>query len=267
MGRNLWTWRRRALATFNGAIGSGTKLASLTVDATDTGGLIALNAGAVSTTGAQTYGGSTTLGADTVLTTTTGAGTLSLAGVTLGSDNLTLANSGPATLNGAVGGTGILKANGTGSLTVDNTIAVGSVIDSEATTLNGIGAAETVTTTGSQSYTGSLALGANTTLTGTSLSLASLANLNSDELTLNNSGTATLNGALKPGTGVLTASERGGLTVLNTITVASVVDFEATTLGGSATSPAAESSQSYTGNLTLGPTRHCRPERRWLLAW
>ena len=62
------------LTTFNGAIGSGDALASLTAQ---NGGAITLNAGTVTTTGAQSYSGPATLAQDTVLTS-------SVAGITFG---------------------------------------------------------------------------------------------------------------------------------------------------------------------------------------
>ena len=174
---------------------------------------------------------------------------MSLPAVNLNSDNLTLNNSGLATLNGAVTGTGALTASGGGTLDVDSTIAAGSVSDSEVTTLAG----GTVTTVGGQTYTGSVTLGANMTLTGTTLSLAGVS-MGSDNLTLDNSGLATLNGAVSGTTGELTVSGLGALTVDNEITAGSVSDSEATTLNGTGGSETVKTTgaQTYTGALALG---------------
>src|SRR6185295_13563020 len=57
--------------TFSGAVGTTTALVSLTTDAG--AGPTAINGGAVTTTGAQTYNDNVTLGADTTLTTGTTA--------------------------------------------------------------------------------------------------------------------------------------------------------------------------------------------------
>ena len=86
---------------------------------------------AVSTTGDQNYGGQVTLSKNTKLMATT----IELAGVTGNGNNLTLGNSGLATLNGNVNGVGNLIVNGN-------------------TGLN----ASSVTTVGSQSYNGDLSL-------------------------------------------------------------------------------------------------------------
>jgi filamentous hemagglutinin family protein len=143
---------------FNGVMGGSTPLTSVTTDGSGTvGGSAHLNGGSVTTTGGQTYNDNLTLGANTTLNGTT----LNLFGaVTGGGNNLTLDNSGAATLNGAVNGVGQLIADGSGTLTVNNTISAGSINDGEATALNG----GTVTTIGSQTYGNAVTLGVNTTL-------------------------------------------------------------------------------------------------------
>lgn len=87
-------------AVFNAAVGGVDRLSSLSVS-----GTTALDGGAVSTTGNQTYSSDTTLGADATLTV---GGNLSLAAVnddgTAGDANLTLAVTGTTTLNAALGG-------------------------------------------------------------------------------------------------------------------------------------------------------------------
>ena len=129
--------------SYDGSVGGSTSLTSLN----DTGsGTTDLN-GNVTTTGIQNYAGPVLLGANDILSTTNsnvtfgstidGAHTLSVA-----------AGSGTVEYNGAIGGTAALTSlNDTGS---------------GATVLNG-----NVTTTGTQSYSGPLILGANDTLSTT----------------------------------------------------------------------------------------------------
>ena len=78
--------------------------------------------------------------------------------------NLTLTNSGAATLGGAISGVNVLTANGGGTLQVNAAIAASSLSDSEATTFNVTGS-PAVTTTGDQSYSGAVTLGQDTGLT------------------------------------------------------------------------------------------------------
>jgi hypothetical protein len=152
-----------------------------------------------------------------------------LAGVTGAGNNLTLNNTGVAQLNAAQTGLGTLTASGSGTLVVDNTISGAALSDSEVTTLNGTGGSETITTTGGdQDYTGAVTLGANTTLNSGTVELATVGG-GGNNLTVNNSGTATLNGAVSG----LQSLSISGATELNIDTV--------TTTGG----------QSYGGDVTL----------------
>jgi hypothetical protein len=152
----------------------------------------------------------------------------------------------------SVSGVNLLTANGAGMLSVDNTISASSLNDSEATTLNGTGGSETITTTAGQCYTGALTLGANTTLTGTTLALAAVTG-GGYSLTLDNSGLATLGSAVS-GVNVLTADETGTLTVGNTVSAASLNDSETTTLNGTAGVETITTSgaQAYYSSVTQG---------------
>jgi len=137
---------------------SGTKLTSV-----QNNGTTAFNGGAVTTTAGQTYNGAVALGANTVLNGTAVTFENTVAG---GNNNLTLGNSGAATLNGAVSGVNTLAATGSGTLAVNNTISAGSVNDSENTTLNVAGtiANPSVITTAGQTYGGLVNLKQNTVL-------------------------------------------------------------------------------------------------------
>ena len=193
--------------------------------------------------GDQSYMNTVALTADTTLT----AATIELAAVTGNTKNLTLTNSGAATLSGAVSGVGALRANGTGTLAVNNTISAASLNDAEATTLTGTGGAASVTTTGDQNYGGAATLGANTTLTASTLELAAVTGAGHG-LTLTNNGAATLSGAVD-GAGAFAANGAGTLATSGAISAASVTDGEATTLGAAVTTTG---DQSYTQAVTLG---------------
>jgi hypothetical protein len=156
-GNNL-TLNNSGTATFNGAV-NGVSTLSIS-------GASQLNGGTVLTTGSQTYGGEVTLGAATILNGTT----VTLAGVAGAGNNLTLNNSGLSTLNGPVSGVGTLLIRGA------------SQLDGGA-----------ISTIGGQTYSGEITLGAATTLSGTTITLSTLAG-GGFNLTLHNSGIATLNG-------------------------------------------------------------------------
>ena len=126
----------RGATDFTGALGSTTQLASLTT----TGGAD-LNGGAVTTSGAQDYTGALVLGANTTLTA--GSSSSLTFNAISGAHALTLATSGLTTLAGTVNGLTSLTT-GTGQLQL------------------GAG----VTTTGAQTYNGSVTLAASDTLTG-----------------------------------------------------------------------------------------------------
>ncbi|HTZ50569.1 MAG TPA: FlgD immunoglobulin-like domain containing protein, partial [Spirochaetia bacterium] len=126
------------LLTFSGAAGVTHALASLSTDT----GTTAINGGAVTTTGAQTYTGAVTLGANTTLTG--GAGQLVWIKSTLDGAHTFAVAVANAQFDGAVGTTALT------SLSVAGTTA-----------LNG----GPITTTGAQTYTGAATLGAATTLT------------------------------------------------------------------------------------------------------
>ena len=132
------------ITTFTVTVGNATPLASLSL-----GGPSAINGGSVSTTGAQTYTGGVSVGANT--TFTGNSGSLVWFKNTLGaasphSVQVATAN---AQFDGAVSGN-------LASLSVGGTTAI-----------NG----GSVSTTGAQTYTGAVSLGANTTFTGNSGSL------------------------------------------------------------------------------------------------
>jgi hypothetical protein len=123
----------------DGAVGAGTALTSVTA----TGGDVLFNGGAVTTTGAQTYGNAT-LGADLTITST-GGSAVGFNGTIDGAQDLTVVTSGNTTLDGAVGASTALSSINIGRTTFNNGV---------------------VNTTGAQSF-GNSTLNAATTLTST----------------------------------------------------------------------------------------------------
>ena len=127
---------------FSGAVGSVAALTSLTVGTGD-----ATTIQNVKTVNAQIYNSAVTLGADTTLTSTGGAG-ITFASTLDGAQQLTIDNSsGPISFEGAVGNNVAL---------IDILVGTG-----DATTL------QNVTTSNSQTYNSAATLGADTTLTVT----------------------------------------------------------------------------------------------------
>ncbi|MDA8548581.1 autotransporter-associated beta strand repeat-containing protein, partial [Candidatus Pelagibacter bacterium] len=135
----------------------------------------------VTTTGTQSYSGTTTLsGGDRTLQ----GSTVTLAAVTGGSNALTV--TGNLDLDGAISGVTNMSVSGTSNIGAD------------------------VTTTGTQSYTGTTTVSASSTLIGTEISAAAIA-LN-DDLEIRNSSDSTLASVIS-GTGALTKSGSGALTL------------------------------------------------------
>ncbi|MDA8801497.1 autotransporter-associated beta strand repeat-containing protein, partial [Candidatus Pelagibacter bacterium] len=152
-----------------------TGLASLSVTGAST------LAADVTSTGTQSYDGTTTLSSgDRTLT----ASTVTLNAVTGGSNALTV--TGNLVLDGAVSGVTNMSVSGTSNIGAD------------------------VTTTGTQSYTGTTTVSASSTLIGTEISAAAIAL--DDDLEIRNSSDSTLASVIS-GTGALTKSGSGALTL------------------------------------------------------
>jgi len=139
---------------FGGAIGGTTRLASLTTDA---GGTTVLSGGSVKTTGDQIFNDAVTLSANTTLDSSS-SGAITLAGAVdaaaAGGSSLTVNTAGTTTFSDAIGGVRALSSITTNA--------------SGTTAING----GSVQTTGTQTYNDPVTLGANTTLTGTLVTLA-----------------------------------------------------------------------------------------------
>jgi hypothetical protein len=188
--------------------------------------------GTVTTTGAQNYNEAVTLSADTTLTSS--GGNITFAKAVDGAQSLVVNTSGNEIFNGAIGGNTPLT-----SVTTDGSGTVGG-----SALLNG----GSVTTIGGQSYNDNITLGANTTLNGTTLSLLGALTGGGNNLTLNNSGTATLEAV--SGVNALTASGSGNLVANGSISAESLYDSEPTALNGR--SVATIGTQTYANIVTLG---------------
>ncbi|MDE1149843.1 MAG: filamentous hemagglutinin N-terminal domain-containing protein [Azospirillaceae bacterium] len=207
-------------AVFGGAVGGSSQLASLSVS-----GTTALNGGGVKTNGGQTYTGAVTLGADANLTTF--GGNIVFASTLDGAKALIISNGAAnVTFTGAVGATtrlGDLMVNSTGATTFTSTVKAANLSTNAGGTvaING----GSIDTTGAQSYGQAAILGADTTLTGTSVTFSG---------TLNGAHTLAIAGA---GSfyGVV-----GGTTALTSLSVSGSTSF----FGGGITTTGA---QTYSG--------------------
>ncbi|MEO6280661.1 filamentous hemagglutinin N-terminal domain-containing protein [Roseateles sp.] len=221
--RNLTVNSGAGAASFGGAVGGTIRLGALTVNSSDATtfsaavnaasvtatGTLAINGGSVNTTGVQNFGDAVTLGSDATLS---GNG-VAFASAVDGARNLTVnSGAGAASFGGTVGGTtrvGALTINSSGATTFTAAVNAASVTTDAAGTLAINGGS--VNTTGAQTFGERAVLGANTTLTGSSVGLS--------------------------------AGADGTATAARTLTIAG-----ASTLGGDISSTGA---QSYNGAVTL----------------
>ena len=202
--------------SFNAAV----QAASLT---TNVGGSTVLG-GVVTTAGTQTYGDAMTLGANATLTGTT----VSLAAVTGAGNNLTV--TGNAVLAGPVSGVNALQVSGTTNL---NTASV--------------------STSGSQTYSGAVTLGVNSMLASSGIGAIGFGSKvdGAHALTVNTGGTTSFGDAVG-GTTALTSltTDTGGSTMLggNVTTSGAQAYNDVVTLGADATLATTDS------NVTFGST-------------
>src|SRR6185437_3356897 len=139
---------------FDGAVGFGTKLSSLSVSGTTD-----INGGGVTTTGTQSYTGAVTISANDTLTTTNGLVSFGepIDDSAANSHSLAIAaGTGGVTFGGAVGGNAELAS-------LDTTGTPGT------NTLDG-----NVKTGGTQSYGGPVVLGASDTLSGSTIAVGAI---------------------------------------------------------------------------------------------
>ncbi len=244
-GAQALTVNGTGATTFSGAVGGTTALSSLTSDA---GGTLSLKS--VTTSGAQSYGDAATL--DGAYTTGNAAfgvtGAVTLAGATSvsgggiafastldGGHSLTVGSpTGAIDFGGAVGGIarlGALTVNGGSVTTLQGMVKAASLTtDTKGRTVVNGGL---VDTTGAQSYGDTVRLGADTVLTGVTVTLAAGA----DAVSLGGQGLTIA------GNAVLT-NAFGGVQALKTLTVSG-----ATALNGGSISTVG--TQTFGGAVTL----------------
>ena len=193
-------------AVFGGVVGGTTALTSLSVSGTSSIG------NNITTTGTQTYTGASTLTGAATLTGTT----ISFGSTLNGAFGLTIAGDG--SFGGVVGGTTALT-----SLSVSGTTFIG---------------ATSITTSGSQTYTGAVSLPLDTTLTGSGITFGSTVDSDavSRSLSIIDAGATTFGGAVG-GVIALTSlsvtgagspiNVGGNIAVLNNITFGKAVVFTA----------------------------------------
>ncbi|WP_345250476.1 filamentous hemagglutinin N-terminal domain-containing protein, partial [Pigmentiphaga soli] len=185
-------------ADITGNVGANYRLASLSVSgATDLHAAEDQAAHTVATTGAQTYGGALSFDADASLSTTGGA--IAFHGTVDGAHDLHVsAASGGVAFDRAVG-----AGDALGNLTVDTSglTQFGGAVTAASITTDGPGTLAinggSVDTTGAQSYGERAVLGADTTLTGSTITLAQgvdAATAGQQSLTI--AGNADITGAL-----------------------------------------------------------------------
>ncbi|WP_454016197.1 filamentous hemagglutinin N-terminal domain-containing protein [Azospirillum sp. Marseille-Q6669] len=186
---------------FNAAVGGTTALASLT---TGTGYTSLVN---VTTAGAQSYGGETSL----MGTYATGNGAFTVAGpVTLAGAATVNAGSGAVTFNGTVNGAQALTVNGSGATQFNAAVGGTTALASLTTDADGTTSLKSVTTSGAQTYNDA------TTLNGAYSSLNSPITFNGETTLAGTTlvdagyGTITFNGTVN-GAQALTAISTGAM--------------------------------------------------------
>ena len=200
--------------TFGGTVGGTTAPASITTDA---GGTTAINGGSITTATTQSYGDQVTLGANTVLTGTTGT---FAGGVSANGFSLTLNFSGASTING------------------DTFVNIGNLVTGGGGTTNLTGS---LTTAGSQTYGEPVNLVGATALASTgggNVNFTSTLN-GPQALAVNTAGATTFAGAIGGVTPLVSlTTDAGGTTAINgatTITSAAQTYSDAVSLPGAAT--------------------------------
>ena len=211
-------------AQFNGSVSSS---GLILVDGTTN-----ISTSSITTTGTQTYSGATTLNASSVLN----GSVVTFGGALVGS-GFDLTVNGNGVFN-AVSGMGALHVTGTG--TFGGTVGAGSVLVDGASAIN----TNTITTTGTQTYSGVATLGVSpVTLTGTTVTFSNSLVGTGQDLTVVGSGVFNV----VNGVGTLhdnSAAAFHGKVSAGNVTVDGPVTINAniTTTG----------TQAYLGNATLG---------------
>ncbi|HEX7890013.1 MAG TPA: autotransporter-associated beta strand repeat-containing protein [Ramlibacter sp.] len=218
--------------SFNAAVGSGTALASLSVN----GGGTTSIAADVTTTGGQNYSDAITLAAPAITVTSTGGGNIGFSTTVDGNTDLAINTAGITRLFGTVGGGTALA-----SLTTD---AGGS---------SRIGT--NVTTTGAQTYNDAVVLTANTALNAGTGTIAFGGTVNGAfALSATASGTTSFAGAVGGGTALASLTTNGGGTtqLSGSVRTTGVQSMEDVVLGGNVALTSTGNQAITVGNVTGG---------------
>jgi hypothetical protein len=207
-GDHNLTTNSSGITTFSGIVGATKALKIITTNA---GGTTVINTTGITTTGNQTYSDAVTLSANTTLNAGTG-------NIVFGS-----------TLNGAFS----LIANSSTITTFDNLVGNIDPLTSITTNAGGTTNINTsaITTTGNQTYSDAITLGADTTLTGTTPTFSAGVTGTGKDLTLNFSGITTIDATF---TGIknLTTNGSGTTSLSGAITTTGTQIYnDAITLG------------------------------------
>jgi hypothetical protein len=222
--------------TFGGAVGAGTALTSVRTNA---GGTTTISGTGIRTSGAQTYDDAVVVTGNATLAST-GSGAIEFNSTVDGPGTLAVNTAGATRFNAAVGPTTVLGAL--------STEAPGT------TELNGT----SVTTSGNQSYSDAVTLGAAATLTSSGAgNIAFGGTLNGAQaLAVNTAGTTTFGGAVGGVTPLASiATDAGGATAINAATVTTTgaqIYGDAVTLAGATTFVTAGAPLSL-GSTLAGP--------------
>ncbi len=216
-----------AVTTFGGIVGAITPLTSLTTNAL---GTTVINGGAISTTGAQTYNDSVTIGNNTVLS---GAG-VTFANTVNGAKTLLVNDSGATVFGALVGGTtplASLTTDAAGTSSSVGAIASGAITFNDNTTLSSFYG-------GSSFFAG----GTTTLAGGTTVSPAG-------------GGAATFNGAVN-GAQSLTVNTTGATTFSSAVGGITPLTFLLTDAGGTSSSVGVTTTAltTFNDNTTLNGT-------------
>jgi autotransporter-associated beta strand protein len=217
------------VTSFGGAVGGTTALASLV---TDTSGSTQVNGGAVSTSGAQAYGDPVSLGGDATLSSS-GGSVGSTVSVLLASHSLTIAGAGAGSFSGAIQGSGgRLVKQGTGTLALSGI----NSFDGGMSVTGGLVSFGSLSNLGSGSV--SLNGGGLQWASANSADVSSqLAAIGSGGATFDTNGNAVTLASPLTGSGVLTKTGAGTLTLSATSADSALSDLKQGTLSVSGTLP------------------------------
>jgi hypothetical protein len=202
--------------------------------------LAALNGGAITTSGDQTYNAAVTLGADTTLS----GANVNLLAVTGAAHDLAVNASGATTFNGPINGVDVLSTDSPGNTVINSTVSAGSLVLNDPAALNGT----IIITSGDQTYNATVSLGVDTILNGMNVTFAGIVGGNRD-LQVNASGVTRFNGAVS-GVDALTTDGAGSTVINSSVNAGSVTLNDASTLSGGTITTSGD--QVYNGPVTLG---------------